>query len=47
VAIYHNDGSLVEQGNAVAGANGVDWVYKAASPPIASSQAINQSNDLP
>lgn len=49
VAIYNNDGSLVEQGNAVASPNGLDWVYKATTSngSIAGDKIVIRASDLP
>jgi len=49
VAIYNNDGSLVEQGNAVVGPNGLDWVYTAttSNDSLAGDKIVIRASDLP
>ena len=49
VAINNSDGSVVEQGQAVRAANGVDWIYTATirNESVAGDKIIIHASDLP
>jgi hypothetical protein len=49
VEIFNADGSLVEKGNAVINANGIDWTYTTSQPNgnLAGTRIIAMATDVP
>jgi hypothetical protein len=49
VEIFNADGSLVEKGNAVINANGIDWTYTTSKPNsnLAGTRIVAMATDVP